>query len=262
MGDPAPRSIPAQPTTPSTHAAPAHRPLPSRFSLLLHALAPLRFCISLLFPLPSPLPHSTHSSQLTPSPIPSHLPTSSVHYLSTFANPISDAHRLPPPLVPIPDFSHGSLLSARASLNPPLPPPASPLASRHRQSEPTTMSSAQTAFPEPPEGREPTTNHDVRLNLRPCRACGTTPQPPGIPGTRTSGTPPHPMHHPAPLRSHFPPLPHPPSHPPPPLTPLPSALSPSSLVPHPPENPAQAISGQPPPLAAHPPGRNPSCSLA
>ena len=35
-------------------------------------------------------------------------------------------------------------------------------------SEPTATSSPQTAFPELPEGREPTTNHDVRLILRPC----------------------------------------------------------------------------------------------
>ena len=113
------------------------------------------------------LPRSLHHPEPTFAPT-CHLPPSTVHYLSTFANPIFDAHRLPPPLVPIPNFSHGSLLSARASLNPPLPPPASPLASRHRHSEPTATSSPQTAFPELPEGREPTTNHDVRLNLRPC----------------------------------------------------------------------------------------------
>ena len=151
----------------------------------------------------------------------------------------------PLPLFPSPISltAHFSQLAPRSTLLfrllRPLWPPG--IATRN----PPPRHPAQTAFPELPEGREPTTNHDVRLNLRPCRACGTTPQPPGIPGTRTSGTLPHPTHRPAPLRSHFPPHPHPPSHPPPPLTPLPSALSSSSLVTHPPENPAQAISGQP-----------------
>ena len=163
MGDPAPRSIPAQPATPSTHASRAHLPLFSHFSLLsahsfpsplalrnhlvytreavshalprtLHAHPPpptarhLRNRASPPFPHPASRPVSDQSLPLeTPPP----------HPLATSAHPASLAPSSRPLTAPTfvanPPKNLAQAISRHTALAKPLPPtphPGPPVAAR------------------------------------------------------------------------------------------------------------------------------------
>ena len=170
MGNPAPRSIPAQPATPSTHASRAHRHLFSHLSLLsAHSFpSPLPVVTSqctLETPYPKSLPQILHACP--PPPTARHLRNrASPPFPHPASRPVSD-QSLPlatPPLHPLATPAHpaSSAPSCRPLAAPPFVanPPKNPAQAISRQPAPSGGGLARDSSPFtptqfPPPGTRP-----------------------------------------------------------------------------------------------------------